>query len=104
MYNTTVSSTTEKMNEANEENTEILEDNHEIYQLNKIGRSIADAIVLSMTEREHHVLQNRLFLTAIYVDPRNRILLSNDQTDLAKETLYDVVLRLKRLQKLVCEW
>lgn len=42
-----------------------------MHQLNKIEGSTADAIVSSMRKRENQLLQNKILLAAIYVDPMN---------------------------------
>lgn len=56
-----------------------------MHQLNKIEGSTADAIVSSMRKRENQLLQNKILLAAIYVDPMNRILLNDDQIALGKK-------------------
>ena len=50
-----------------------------------------------MKKREGLLLENEILLAAVYIDPMNRILLSEDQIAKAKATLCDVAVRIKRL-------
>lgn len=48
-----------------------------------------------MNKREQLLLQNEILLAAIYIDPMSRILLNDHQIAKAKETLYQITVRIK---------
>ena len=50
-----------------------------------------------MEIREKSLLENKIFLAGIYIDPRYRILLSVDQIIHAKKSLCDIILKLQAL-------
>ena len=52
-----------------------------MFKLSKIGGLISDGIVTSMRYREKVLLQNKVLLAAIYVDPMNRVLLNEEQQE-----------------------
>ena len=68
-----------------------------IFNLSKAEGLIAEGIVSSMKKREGLLLENEILLAAVYIDPMNRILLSEDQIAKAKETLCDVAVWIKGL-------
>jgi hypothetical protein len=51
-------------------------------------------------KREGLLLENKILLATVYIDPMNQILLSEDQIAKAKEALCDVAVRMKGL---LCE-
>ncbi|KAG7158718.1 Kynurenine/alpha-aminoadipate aminotransferase-like 2 [Homarus americanus] len=67
-------------------------------QLNKSGGLIAEGIVSSMKRRENVLLDNKILLAAVYLDPMNRILLDNDRTSKGKEALYEIAVRIKEMK------
>ncbi|XP_023228539.1 uncharacterized protein LOC111628913 [Centruroides sculpturatus] len=68
-----------------------------MHQLDKTGGIVANAILSSMREREIQLLDNKILLAAIYVDPMNRILLNDNQIAPGKEKLREIAIRLKKL-------
>ena len=61
-----------------------------IFTLSKADCMIADAIKSSMMHREKTFLNNNLLLAAIYVDPMQRFMLSNEQIDGGMAALCDL--------------
>ena len=51
---------------------------------------IAEGIVSSMKKREVQLLENTILLSAIYVDPMNKVLLNEEQNAKSKEALYEL--------------
>ncbi|XP_023239226.1 uncharacterized protein LOC111637867 [Centruroides sculpturatus] len=68
-----------------------------MHQLDKTGGIVANAILSSMRKREIQLLDNKILLAAIYVDPMNRILLNDNQIASGKEKLREIAIRLKKL-------
>lgn len=58
---------------------------------------IADIIFASMKKRESELMNNSLFVAAIYLDVTSMDLLTPPQKDLAKETVVELVIRLEGL-------
>ncbi len=58
---------------------------------------IADIIFASMKKRESELMNNSLFLAAIYLDITNMDLLTPSQKDVAKETVVELVIRFEGL-------
>ena len=63
-------------------------------RLTQIGGLIADAIEDSMVNREALLLNNEILLPAIYVDPKYRVTLSEQEMLRARETLLNVAQRM----------
>jgi len=57
---------------------------------------LENGILLSMKKREVTVFQNSHLLAGVYVYPRYRILLSDEQLIKAKEGLFDIFRRLEK--------
>jgi hypothetical protein len=70
--------------------TFLLEWKNLIFYLSKAGGLISGGIVSSVKKRAGLLLENKILLAAVYIDPMNRILLSEDQIAKAEETLCDV--------------
>lgn len=56
---------------------------------------IASGIISLMQRRETNLLDNDILLGSIYVDPKHRFLLNDEQIKKAKEALYDLSIKLK---------
>ncbi|GFG35770.1 hypothetical protein Cfor_03940, partial [Coptotermes formosanus] len=56
--------------------------------LTPVGGLTADGIVASMKKREALLLENKILLAAIYVDPVHRILLNDEQLTKGKAALW----------------
>ncbi len=68
-----------------------------IFQLEKRDDPLSDDIVTSLKQREVFLLANELILAGIWVDPRYRVLLTDDQKKKAKEALRTVYFRQKQV-------
>lgn len=66
-----------------------------IFVLSKKGGLIAEGIVSSMKKRENILLDNDLLLSSVYIDPKHRILLDDEQINRAKKSLYELSIRIK---------
>ena len=51
-----------------------------------------------MKQREKVLLENKIFLAAVYVDPMHRILLDDQQLTKGKEALFEIAVRMNMLQ------
>lgn len=63
----------------------------------RIHFDLAINIVASMTEREQTLLANKAFLPAIFLDPRLKIILSNEESITAKKLIKDVYQQLLKV-------
>ena len=63
------------------------------HTLHKKQTPLALEILKSMEKREVSLFQNKLFLAGVFVDPRYRILLSEEQMEVAKAGLIEVALK-----------
>ena len=68
-----------------------------IFDLNKKGGLIANGIANSMNRREAQLTDNDILLASIFVDPKNRILLEEEQCKTAKESLCKLAIQMKGL-------
>ena len=68
-----------------------------IYRLTEIGGFIADDIRKSMVQIELTLLDNKILLAAIYVDPMYRVIRTENQLNRAKSFLCDVAIRIEGL-------
>ncbi|XP_073521308.1 protein MIS12 homolog isoform X1 [Phyllobates terribilis] len=66
--------------------------------LSQKGGLIADGIAASMKRRETQLLESKILLAAVYVDPSHRILLDDQQLTKGKEALTEVAVRMSGLQ------
>lgn len=66
-----------------------------IFKLQKFECDIADDIIASMTRREVDIMVNTILLAGIYVNPLNRVLLNDNQTQLARQALYELMVKMK---------
>ena len=66
-----------------------------VFRLQKIGSPLAMSVADSIKNRESHLLESRIFLAAVWVDSRARLLLSEHQKDSAKAELCNVHARLQ---------
>ncbi|KAM4044019.1 uncharacterized protein ACNLHF_008128 [Anomaloglossus baeobatrachus] len=69
-----------------------------LFCLSQRGGLIADAISASMKRRERQLLENKILLAAVYVDPSHRILLDDQQLTKGKEALTEIAVRMSGLQ------
>ncbi|XP_073410249.1 uncharacterized protein [Dendrobates tinctorius] len=70
-----------------------------LFCLSQRGGLIADGISASKKRRETPLLENNIFLAAVYVDPSHRILLDDQQLTKGKEALTEVAVRMSGLQE-----
>lgn len=63
--------------------------------LNKQESTLAQSIENSMDRREEKLFDNNIFLAAVLVDSRYRILLKDDQVERGKQGLREVIYRLR---------
>ncbi|XP_073510784.1 uncharacterized protein [Phyllobates terribilis] len=70
-----------------------------LFCLSQRGGLIADGNSASMKRRETQLLENKMFLAAVYVDPSHRILLDDQQLTKGKEALTEVAVRMSGLQE-----
>ncbi|XP_073409851.1 uncharacterized protein [Dendrobates tinctorius] len=70
-----------------------------LFCLSQRGGLIADRISASMKRRETQLLENKIFLAAVYVDPSHRILLDDQQLTKGKAALTEVAVRMSGLQE-----
>ena len=67
-----------------------------MFQLQKIGSSFAESLADCIKARESHLLENDIFLAAVWVDSRSRVLLEDQQRERAKNALRGVYQRLQK--------
>ncbi|XP_073415086.1 uncharacterized protein [Dendrobates tinctorius] len=70
-----------------------------LFCLSQRGGLTADGISASMKWRETQILENKIFLAAVYVDPSHHILLDDQQLTKGKEALTEVAVRMSGLQE-----
>ena len=64
------------------------------HSLSKRGGLLAATMYNSMKQRGVQLLNNKILLAGVYVDPVNRVLLSEIQKDEAKSVLCDIAVRI----------
>lgn len=64
------------------------------HSLSRRGGLFAETMRESMRQREVQLLNNKILLAGVYVDPMNRVLLSETQKDEAKLALCDLAVRI----------
>ena len=69
-----------------------------MFCLSQKGAIFASGIAASMKQREKVLLENKIFLAAVYVDPMHRILLDDQQLTKGKEALFEIAVRMNKLQ------
>ena len=69
-----------------------------MFCLSQKGALFASGIAASMKQREKVLLENKIFLAAVYVDPMHRILLDDQQLTKGKEPLFEIAVRMNKLQ------
>lgn len=65
-----------------------------IFKFSQDSNIISDAIKASMMRQEKILLDNRVLLAAIYVDPKYRIILNEEQLNRAKAALTEIAVRM----------
>ena len=70
------------------------------FQLSQIKSAIATGIVKSMEKRETQLLGNGILLASIFVDPKNRLLLKDDQLKQSKEVLLELAMKIRGITAL----
>lgn len=68
-----------------------------IFDMTKKGGLIAEGIVNSMNRREPQLTDNDILLASVFVDPKHRILLDEEQCKTAKQALCTLAIKMKRL-------
>jgi len=63
----------------------------------ELGALLQGTVAASTKKREVLILQNNTLPAAIYVDPMNRVLLTEEQTATAKECFFKIALRMEGL-------
>jgi len=64
-----------------------------LFRLSQTDGSLARDVLQSMQRREQLLLQNKILVAGIYVDPRYRILLNEEEQECARKTLWDLSVR-----------
>ena len=68
-----------------------------IFELRKKNVATAHTSAENLEKRMQSITQNKVFLAAVWVDSRSRILLNSDQKEKAKLELFSVYKRLKKV-------
>lgn len=68
-------------------------------QTKKCNTSFSEKLVECLTNREKHLMQNKVLLAAIFLDPRYKITLDDQQYTTAISHLIGVWLQLKKLEQ-----
>ena len=70
-----------------------------IFTFDRIGGKVANAIKNSMHRREKTLMNNDVLLSAIYVDPKYRLTLSEDQFQRGKQALSGIAMRMYQFNR-----
>lgn len=72
-------------------------------QTKKFNTSFSDKLVECLTNREEHLMKNKVLLAAIFLDPRYKITLDDEQFTTAINHLIGVWLQLKKLEEKIVD-
>ena len=70
-----------------------------IFTFDRIGGKVADAIKDSLNQRENTLMNNDVLLSAVYIDPKYRLTLSEDQYRRVKQALSSITTRMYQIQQ-----
>lgn len=69
------------------------------YKLGQTGGMFAESIKFSMERREKTLMNNDVLLSAIFVDPKYRILLNEEQLQRAREALCEIAIQMRGIEE-----
>lgn len=72
-------------------------------KLEQIRHEMAECLVKTMKEREAHLFNHNVMLSAVYLDPRYKFLLNDDERTRAVKHLCELYLRIQKIKPIVVE-